>query len=86
MGLIFLIMFGGLVGWIASIFMKNNQSPELISNIIVGMVGAIIGILFAQSVGGENTGQLSAGSFVFALFGAVLLLMVVKGFSNFNKY
>ncbi len=43
MGLILWIIFGGIIGWVASVLMKTNTQQGIILNIIVGMVGAVIG-------------------------------------------
>ena len=41
MEIIIWIIFGGLVGWIASIIMKTNQQQGIMLNIIVGIIGAL---------------------------------------------
>lgn len=38
MGLILWIIFGGLVGWIASLIMKTNAQQGIVLNIIVGII------------------------------------------------
>ncbi len=43
MGIILWIVFGALVGWIASIIMKTDQEQGAGLNIIVGIIGAILG-------------------------------------------
>lgn len=85
MGLFMWIVIGGLIGWLAAKTMKNTESQELISNIIVGMVGAIMGGFFAQAISRDNVGSLDLNSAFFAILGAILLVAVVKMFSNFNK-
>ncbi len=76
------IIFGGLVGWIASIIMKTNAQMGIISNIVVGIVGALLGGFLAQAMGiGDVTG-FNVMSFIIALAGAVLLLGIVKMFSG----
>lgn len=37
------IVFGALAGWLASVIMKTNASMGALANIIVGIVGALIG-------------------------------------------
>jgi uncharacterized membrane protein YeaQ/YmgE (transglycosylase-associated protein family) len=37
------IIFGSLVGWIASIIMKTNAQQGIMLNIVIGIVGAVIG-------------------------------------------
>jgi len=43
MGFLIWIVFGALVGWIASIIMKTNAEQGAILNIIVGIIGAVLG-------------------------------------------
>jgi len=43
MGFILWIIFGGLVGWMASLIMKTDAQQGFFVNIIVGMIGAVIG-------------------------------------------
>ncbi|OHA60673.1 MAG: transglycosylase, partial [Candidatus Vogelbacteria bacterium RIFOXYD2_FULL_44_9] len=74
MGIILWIIFGALVGWIASMVMHTDSQQGAILNIAVGIVGAVIGgwimIFFGQSgVDGFNL-----YSFVVALIGAIVLI------------
>jgi len=43
MNIIVWILFGAIAGWIASIIMGRNAQMGAIANIIVGIVGAILG-------------------------------------------
>ena len=43
MGILLWIIFGGLVGWIASMIMRTDAEQGIILNVIVGIVGAVIG-------------------------------------------
>ena len=40
MNLIFWIIVGGLLGWIASMIMRTDAQQGIILNIVVGIVGA----------------------------------------------
>lgn len=71
------IIIGGLAGWVASMFMKTDASMGLLANIIVGVVGAIIGNLLLPLLGITGTTGFSLWSFVVALIGAVILLFVM---------
>lgn len=86
MGLIIWIIVGGLSGWIASMLMKTDASMGLFSNIIVGMIGSLIGgslyaLLFSGSAGISNgfTG-FNLGSFILSILGAVILIWLIKLF------
>jgi len=79
MSLITYIIFGGLVGWVASIFMGTDGQQGIILNIVVGIVGAVLGswIFSFLGMGGSVTG-FNIGSFVVALVGAVVLIAILK--------
>lgn len=76
------IVIGGLAGWVASMIMKTNGSMGIFLNIIVGVVGAVIGNLLLPVFGVSGTTGFSMWSFVVALIGAVVLLFIVKLFSG----
>ena len=42
MGIILWIIFGALVGWVASLIMKTDAQQGALLNIIVGVAGAIV--------------------------------------------
>lgn len=76
MGIILWIIFGGLVGWIASAIMKSNDG--LLMDIIIGIVGAVIGGWIMSFFGNSGVSGFNLYSFVVALFGAVILIAIVK--------
>jgi uncharacterized membrane protein YeaQ/YmgE (transglycosylase-associated protein family) len=78
MGILLWILFGGLVGWIASMIMKTDAQQGLIVNIIVGIVGAVIGGLIMNLLGFGGVGGFTLYSFLVALLGAIVLIWIVK--------
>lgn len=79
MGFIVWLVMGGLVGWVASLIMGTNAQQGIILNIVVGIVGALIGgWLIGPMLG---TGSINEGitvmSFIVSLLGAVLLLAIL---------
>lgn len=79
MGIIIWIIMGGVVGWLASIIMGTSGQQGIILNVVVGIVGALIGGWLIGPLLG--TGSINAGitvmSFIVSLLGAVLLLAIV---------
>ena len=69
MSIIVWIIIGGLAGWVAGMIMKEQGS--LVKNIIVGIVGALIG-------GAEGFTGFNLWSFVVALLGSVVLLAIIN--------
>lgn len=83
MNLIIWLVVGGLIGWVASMIMRTDGQQGLILNIVVGIVGALlggwlIGPLLGQ--GSINSGDFSIGGLLVSLVGAVLLLAIVNLF------
>ncbi len=82
MGILSWILFGSLVGWIASIIMSTNERQGAIGNIIVGIIGAFIGGMIGQMLGLGGIDGFNVGSFLLALGGSVLLLAIVRLFTS----
>lgn len=78
MGIILWIVFGALVGWIASIIMKTDAQQGAVLNIVVGVVGAVVGGWLMSIIGESGVGGFNLYSFVVALLGACVLIAVVK--------
>ena len=81
MGIILWLVIGGVVGWLASIVMKRDGSQGIILNIVVGIVGALIGgWLIGPSLGAPsiNSGVISFASLLVSFLGAVILLAIVN--------
>ena len=78
MSIVLWIVFGAIVGWLASIIMKTNGQQNLLLDIIVGIVGAVLGGWIMSMFGQESASGFNFYSFVVALIGAVVLLAIVK--------
>ncbi len=78
MGVIIWIIFGALVGWMASLIMKTDAEQGMLLNIIVGIVGAVIGGWIMSSLGESGISGFNLYSFVVALVGAVVLIATIK--------
>ncbi|HPY94793.1 MAG TPA: GlsB/YeaQ/YmgE family stress response membrane protein [Clostridia bacterium] len=80
MGILSWIIFGGLAGWIASKITGHDASMGLVSNILIGIIGAVLGGLVMSLIGKTGVDGFNLGSFLVAVGGAVLLLAIFKGF------
>lgn len=78
MGIILWIILGAFAGWIASMIMGTNQNQGLLLNIVVGIVGALIGGLIMSAIGATGITGFNLYSFLVAIAGAVVLLAAVK--------
>ena len=81
MNFIIWLVVGGILGWLASMVMKTDAQQGIGLNIVVGIVGALIGgWLISPLLGGGtiNQGDFSVMGLVSSLIGAIILLAVVN--------
>ena len=81
----FIIWFvvGGIIGWLASMLMKTDGQQGIILNVVVGIVGAMLGgwlISPLVGVGTINQDAFSMPALVVSFIGAVILLAIVNLF------
>jgi uncharacterized membrane protein YeaQ/YmgE (transglycosylase-associated protein family) len=79
------IVIGGLIGWIASKVMNTDAQQGLILNVVVGIVGALVGgWLISPLVGLPTINQnaFSIGAMAVSLVGAIILLAIVNLFNR----
>jgi uncharacterized membrane protein YeaQ/YmgE (transglycosylase-associated protein family) len=82
MGIILWIIFGALVGWIASLIMKTDAEQGPLMNIIVGIIGAVLGGILMNFLGQGGVSGFNLYSFIVALLGAIVLIAIVKAFTR----
>ena len=74
------IVIGGIAGWLASILMRTDDSMGIPANIIVGILGALIGGWLMTLFGGPTFTGFNFSSLIVALLGSVVLLAIVRAF------
>lgn len=79
---IVLIIVGALVGWLASKMMDTDAQQGALANIIIGIVGALLGKwLFADVLGigsAEAAGSFSIMGIIWGIVGAIVLIAILK--------
>jgi len=81
MNLLIWLVIGGLLGWVASMFMGTNGRQGIILNVVVGIVGAFLGGWLLGGLFGTSTinqGNFSLGALILSLLGATILLGAVR--------
>lgn len=81
MNLIFMLIVGGILGWLASMVMRTDGQQGLFLNVVVGVVGAALaGYLITPLLGGApiTTGAFDIKSLFASFLGAVVLLGIVN--------
>jgi uncharacterized membrane protein YeaQ/YmgE (transglycosylase-associated protein family) len=75
LGIIGWIVIGIVAGWLAEKVMGRNHG--LLTNLIVGVIGALIGGFIAQNLLGIPVGGFNIVTLLVAFGGAVLLLFLL---------
>ncbi|NYS62029.1 GlsB/YeaQ/YmgE family stress response membrane protein [Vreelandella salicampi] len=88
MGIIIWLIMGGLVGWIASKIMGTSGQQGIILNVVVGIVGALIGgFLIGPILGAGSINEgISVMSFIVSLIGAIILLAILSFFQRKSSH
>lgn len=83
MNFIIWLIIGGIIGWIASKIMRTDAQQGVLLNVVVGIVGAMLGgwlISPLVGVGTINQSNFSLGALIVSLIGAIILLAIVNLF------
>jgi uncharacterized membrane protein YeaQ/YmgE (transglycosylase-associated protein family) len=83
MGWIVSLIVGGIVGWLASIVMKTNAQMGLIANVVIGVLGSMLGFWIAGLLGIAPSGGLLR--FAVSVAGAALLIFILGKIGLFRK-
>ena len=78
MSFLIYIIFGGVVGWVASMVMKTDGQQGILLNVVVGVVGSALGSWLAGFFGYGGVSGFNLQSFIVALIGAVVLIAIIK--------
>lgn len=76
MGILIWIIFGAVIGWLAGLVMGDSKS--LVMNIIVGILGALLGSWIADLLFDAPIDTFSVWGVVFSVIGAALLIFLKR--------
>ena len=76
MGILLWIIFGALAGWIASIIMKTDSGQGTVSDIIMGIIGAVVGGFIMNLLGQSGITGFNLYSLAVAVIGAIVVIYV----------
>ena len=77
------LVVGGLIGWVASMIRRTDAQQGVILNVVVGIVGSMLGGWFIAPLLGSgtvNSNDFSVMGLISSLIGAVILLAIVNLF------
>ena len=81
--LIVWLIVGGIIGWLASLVMRTDAQQGVFLNVVVGIIGAMIGGWLLSPLFGTGTinqNNFSLPGLLVSFLGAVILLAIVNLF------
>lgn len=81
MNFIIWIVIGGIIGWLASLVMKTDAQQGTLLNVVVGIIGALLGGWLLAPLFGTGTinqNDFSISSLIVSFLGAIILLAIVN--------
>ena len=83
MNFIIWLVVGGIIGWLASMVMRTDAQQGMLLNVVVGIIGAVLGgWLISPLIGAGtiNQNDFSLPGLIVSFLGAVILLAIVNLF------
>mgnify|MGYP002336504236 CR=1 FL=1 len=74
MNLLLWIVLGALAGWVASLIMGTDEQQGALMNVVLGIVGALVGGFVMSLFGLEGVTGFTLYSILVSVFGAVVLV------------
>lgn len=78
MEIIAYLILGGVAGWIASLVMGTDASQGILLNIVVGVIGAVVGGFLFNAFGSAGVTGFNLYSLIVATIGAIVSLWAVR--------
>lgn len=81
MNIVVWLVIGGLIGWVASVVMRTDGQQGILLNVVVGVVGAVLGGWLLSPLVGVSTinqSNFSVPGLLVSLVGAIILLAIVN--------
>jgi len=75
MELVMTIIYGGIIGWLASLVMKTDAQQGLVANVVIGVIGSVIGRFLYNAVF-NNTTDSFLGNLIVSVIGAAIVIYV----------
>ncbi len=82
MNILVLLVFGAVVGWLTSIVLKTNTSQGLLGDIVLGVIGALVGGWLFNALGEPGVSGFNLYSIIVAIIGAVVFSLVGRAFAR----
>jgi uncharacterized membrane protein YeaQ/YmgE (transglycosylase-associated protein family) len=82
MDILWTVVIGGIVGWLASLAMRTDGQMGIVANVVVGIVGSVLGHVAAGALG-IDAGN-AALRWLVSLLGAIVLIALLSALGVFR--
>lgn len=76
MGIVLWIIFGAIAGWAGSVIMHTNSRQGTMADIVLGVVGAVVGGYLMGLIGQSGVNGFNLYSLGVAVIGAVVVIYI----------
>jgi uncharacterized membrane protein YeaQ/YmgE (transglycosylase-associated protein family) len=80
MNILLWIILGAIAGWLASLVMGTNARQGFLGDVLIGIVGALLGGFLFSMIGGQGITGFNLWSIFVAFLGAIILLAIMRAF------
>ncbi len=80
MNILIWMVLGGVLGWLSSLYWTIDEEMGMVSNIAVGMTGALCGGWLMTIIAGEGLVGFDGWSLIVALLSAIVFIGMMSGF------
>lgn len=78
MSFLSLLFFGAIVGWLANMFVHNPAKSGLLGNIVLGMLGSIVGGWIMEFFNKPGVNGFNLYSIFVGMIGAIALITIFR--------
>ena len=78
MEIVYILLFGLVVGAVAKLLMPGDDPGGIIVTMLIGVVGSVIGYYLFRAIGIGDGEKFDVGSFIGAVLGTMLLLWIYR--------
>ncbi len=82
MSILLFLIVGGLAGWIASMIMGTNNTQGTLGDIILGVIGAVVGGIAMSFFGQSGVDGFNLYSLFVAVLGSVVVIWIGRMISS----
>jgi len=86
MEIVWILLFGLVVGAVAKLLMPGDDPGGIIVTALIGVVGSVIGFYVFRAIGIGDENKFDLGGFLGAVLGTMLLLAIYRAVAGRGRH